>query len=44
LAQNYTRANRLLVLAAVATTLMIAAAAVWVSRLMYRRIQRLEDL
>jgi heme/copper-type cytochrome/quinol oxidase subunit 4 len=36
LAQNYTRANRLLVLAAVATTLMIAAAAVWVSRLMYR--------
>ena len=44
LAQNYTRANRLLVLAAVATTLMIAAAAVWVSRLMYRRMQRLEDL
>jgi hypothetical protein len=40
LAQNYARAN----LAAVPTTLMIVAAAVWVSRLMYRRIQRLEDL
>jgi hypothetical protein len=44
LAQNYGRANHFLVLAGVATTLIITSASVWVTRRVRRSIQQLEDL
>ena len=43
LAQHYA-ADRLLVCTGLAATLVIATGALWVSRLTYRRIQRLEEL
>lgn len=44
LSQHYATSHLLLVWTALAATLLIAAAALWVSRLTYRRIQRLEEL
>jgi len=44
LAQHYATADRLLVWTGVAGTLVMAAAAFWVSRLVYQRIKRLEEL
>jgi hypothetical protein len=44
LAQNYGRANRFLVLAGLATKLMITGTGVWITRRVRRSIQQLEDL
>ena len=44
LAQNYGRANRFLVLAGLATTLITTGAGVWINRRVNRSIRRLEDL
>jgi hypothetical protein len=44
LAQNYGRANRFLVLAGLATTLIITGAGIWITRRVRRSIQQLEEL
>ncbi len=43
LAQNYATADRVLVLAGLAATLILTGVVVWVNRLAYRRIEQLED-
>jgi predicted phage tail protein len=43
LAQNYAAADRILVLAGLAATLILTGVVVWVNRLAYRRIEQLED-
>ncbi len=43
LAQNYATADRILVLAGLAATLILTGVVVWVNRLAYLRIEQLED-
>jgi cation transporter-like permease len=42
-AQNYARATRVLVVTAVIAGLLATAASSWITHLVYRRIERLED-
>lgn len=43
LAQNFRTAHTLLVIGAVLSVLLLTGVVVWITRLMYRRFQQLED-